>query len=127
MSDMVARCFRRILAKRMEIFLPFNIRQKAFRAGDGTAESVWFLQQLIQKHKDQLSPLNVAFVAVGRRLCRRQESFRLGLAPVDNPGSKTPGCAATAAFVLDRTLLGRMDNHPCGRRAGRGDSWRSRR
>ena len=64
MSDMVARCFHRILAKRMETFLPFNIRQKAFRAGDGTAESVWFLQQLIQKHKDQLSPLNVAFVDV---------------------------------------------------------------
>ena len=64
MSDMVARCFHHILAKRMEIFLPFNIRQKAFRASDGTAESVWFLQQLIQKHKDQLSPLNIAFVDV---------------------------------------------------------------
>jgi len=61
MSDMVARCFHRILAKRMENFLPFNIRQKAFRAGDGTAESVCFLQQLIQKHKDQLSPLNIVF------------------------------------------------------------------
>ena len=40
------------------------IRQKAFRAGDSTAESVWFLQQLIQKHKDQLSPLNIALVNV---------------------------------------------------------------
>ena len=64
MSDMVARCFHHILAKRREIFLPFNIRRKAFRASDGTAESVWFLQQLIQKHKDQLSPLNIAFVDV---------------------------------------------------------------
>jgi len=48
MSDMVARCFHHILAKCMENFLPFNIRQKLFRTGDGTAESVWFLQQLIQ-------------------------------------------------------------------------------
>ena len=64
MSDMVARCFHRILAKRMEIFLPFNIRQKAFREGDSKAESVWFLQQLIQKHEDQLSPLTIAFVNV---------------------------------------------------------------
>ena len=50
MSDMVARCFHRILAKRLDIFMPFNIRQKAFRSGDGTAESVWFLQQRIRKH-----------------------------------------------------------------------------
>jgi len=61
---MVARCFHRILAKHMENFLTFNIRQKAFRSGDGTAESVWFLQQLIQKYKSELSLLNIVFLDV---------------------------------------------------------------
>jgi len=62
--DQIARCFHRILAKHTENFLTFNIRQKAFRSGDGTAESVWFLQQLIQKYKSELSLLNIAFLDV---------------------------------------------------------------
>ena len=33
---------------------------------DGAPESVWFLQQLIQQHKSELSPLNIAFVDVER-------------------------------------------------------------
>ena len=38
--------------------MPCNIKKKAFRACDGTAESVWFLQQLIRKHRADLSQLN---------------------------------------------------------------------
>lgn len=64
LSNMVARCFYKILFKHMENFLPFNISQKVFHSGDSTAESVWFLQQLIQKHKIGLSPLDIAFVHV---------------------------------------------------------------
>lgn len=54
----------------MENFLPFNIRQNAFCSGDSTAESVWFLQQLIQKHNSELSPLNIAFVDVEKAFDR---------------------------------------------------------
>ena len=64
MSDIVVRCFHRILAQRMEIHLPFSTRQKAFRAGDGVADSVWFIQVVIKHHQDNLRPLNVAFVDV---------------------------------------------------------------
>ena len=62
MSDIVVRCFHRILAQRMEIHLPFSTRQKAFRSGDGVADSVWFIQAVIKHHQDSLRPLNVAFV-----------------------------------------------------------------
>ena len=64
MSDIVVRWFHRILAQRMEIHLPFSTRQKAFRAGDGLADSVWFIQAVIKHHRDNLRPLNVAFVDV---------------------------------------------------------------
>ena len=64
MSDIVVRCFHRILAQQMEALLPFNTRQKAFRASDGVADSVWFIQAVIKHHQDNLRPLNVAFVDV---------------------------------------------------------------
>ena len=48
----------------MEIHLPFSTRQKAFRAGDDVADSVWFIQAVIKDHQDNLRPLNVAFVDV---------------------------------------------------------------
>ena len=50
----------------MEASLPFNTRQKAFRAGDGVADSVWFIQAVIKHHQDSLRPLNVAFVDVNK-------------------------------------------------------------
>ena len=49
MLRLVARCFYSILAKRIETFMPCIIKKKAFRAGDGTTESVWLLQKLIGK------------------------------------------------------------------------------
>ena len=64
MSDIVVRCFHGILAQRMEIHLPFSTRQKAFRPGDGVADSVWFIQAVIKHHQDSLRPLSVAFVDV---------------------------------------------------------------
>ena len=64
MSDMVGRCFHRILAKQMEVSLPFNTRKKAFCAGDSIADSVWFIQAVIKHHQDGLRPLNVAFMDV---------------------------------------------------------------
>ena len=64
MSDIVGRCFHRILAKQMEVSLPFNTRKKAFCAGDSIADSVWFIQAVIKHHQDGLRPLNVAFMDV---------------------------------------------------------------
>lgn len=64
MSDLVIRCFHRILAKRMKNLLPFNSRKKAFMAADGVAESVRFLSSVINQHKADLQPVNIAFVDV---------------------------------------------------------------
>ena len=64
MSDIVVSCFHRILAQRMEIHLPFSTSHKAFRPGDGVADSVWFIQAVIKHHQDSLRPLSVAFVDV---------------------------------------------------------------
>ena len=63
-SDIVVRCFHWILAHRMEVHLPFSSQQKAFRAGDGIADSVWFMETVIKHHQDNLCPLSVAFVDV---------------------------------------------------------------
>ena len=63
-SDIVVKCFHRILAQRMQANLPFSSCQKAFRQWDGLADSVWFIQGVIRQHQDDLRPLNIAFVDV---------------------------------------------------------------
>ena len=63
-SNIVVRCFHRIMAQRMEMHLPPSLRQKAFRRGDGIADSVWFMQTVIKHHQDTLCPLNIAFMDV---------------------------------------------------------------
>ena len=63
-SDVMVRCFHWILAHRMEMHLPFSSRQKAFRAGDGIADSVCFMQTVIKHHQNNLCPLSAAFVDV---------------------------------------------------------------
>ena len=63
-SDIVVRCVHRIMAQRMEMHLSISSRQKAFRSGDGIADSVWFMQMFIKHHQDNLCPLSVAFVDV---------------------------------------------------------------
>ena len=70
-SNIVVRCFHRIMAQRMEMHLPLSLGQKAFRRGDGIADSVWFMQTVIKHHQDTLCPLNIAFMDVkgGLRLC----------------------------------------------------------
>jgi len=63
-SNIVVRCFHRIMAQRMEMHLPLSLRQKAFRRGDGIADLVWFMQMVIKHHQDSLCPLNIAFMDV---------------------------------------------------------------
>ena len=63
-SNIVVRCFHRIMAQRMEMHLPLSLGQKAFRRGDGIADSVWFMQTVIKHHQDTLCPLNIAFMDV---------------------------------------------------------------
>ena len=63
-SNIVVQCFHRIKAQRMEMHLSLSLRQKAFRRGDGIANSVWFLQTVIKHHQDSLCPLNIAFMDV---------------------------------------------------------------
>ena len=63
-SNIVVGCFHRIMAQRMEMHLPLSLGQKAFRRGDGIADSVWFMQTVIKHHQDSLCPLNIAFMDV---------------------------------------------------------------
>ena len=63
-SNIVVRCFHRIMAQWIEMHLPLSLRQKTFRRGDGIADSVWFMQTVIKHHQDSLCPLNVAFMDV---------------------------------------------------------------
>ena len=63
-SNIVVRCFHRIMAQQMEMHLPLSLCQKAFRRGDGIADLVWFMQTVIKHHQDTLCPLNIAFMDV---------------------------------------------------------------
>lgn len=63
-SDFVIRCFHKVMAQRLERLLPISPRQKAFRAGDGVADNIWLLRNIIRHHQDELKPLNVVFVDV---------------------------------------------------------------
>ena len=49
-SNTVVRCFHRIMAQRMEMHLTLSLGQKAFRRGDGIADSVWFMQTVIKHY-----------------------------------------------------------------------------
>ncbi|KAL9976766.1 hypothetical protein ACROYT_G014096 [Oculina patagonica] len=64
LSDITIRCFHRVLAKRMEKDLPWNTRQKAFRSGDGVADSIWLLQNIIRQHQHTYKPLNIVFLDI---------------------------------------------------------------
>ena len=47
-SDVILRCFHKILASPFEATLPRNTRQKVFMKGDGVADSIWLLQTIIR-------------------------------------------------------------------------------
>ena len=63
-SDIILRCFHKVLASRFETTLPWNKRQKAFVKGDGVVDSIWLLQTIIRQHQRTLQPLNIAFLDV---------------------------------------------------------------
>ncbi|KAL9978052.1 hypothetical protein ACROYT_G015531 [Oculina patagonica] len=54
--DITIRCFHRVLAKRTKKDLPWNTHQKAFRSGDGVADSIWLLQNIIRQHQHTYKP-----------------------------------------------------------------------
>ena len=63
-SDVILRCFHKVLASRFEATLPWNTHQKAFMRGDGVADSIWLLQTIIRQHQRTLQPLNIAFLDI---------------------------------------------------------------
>ena len=63
-SDIIMRCFHKVLATRMETTLRWNRRQKVFMKGDGVADSIWLLQTIIRQHQRTLQPLNIAFLDI---------------------------------------------------------------
>ncbi|KAL9977930.1 hypothetical protein ACROYT_G015394 [Oculina patagonica] len=64
LPDITIRCFHRVLAKRMKKDLPWNTRQKALRSGDGVADSMWLLQNIICQHQHMYKPLNIVFLDI---------------------------------------------------------------
>ena len=63
-SDVILRCFHKVLASRFEATLLWNTRQKAFMRGDGVADSIWLLQSIIRQHQRTVQPLNIAFLDI---------------------------------------------------------------
>jgi len=63
-SDIILRCFHKVLASRFETTLLWNPRQKAFVRGDGVADSICLLQTIIRQHQRTLQPLNIAFLDI---------------------------------------------------------------
>ena len=61
-SDIMVRCFHRIMAQRKEMHLPLSLHQKAFRSGYRIADLVWFMQTVIKHHQDNLCSLNIVFM-----------------------------------------------------------------
>lgn len=87
MSNIVVRCFHRIMPQQMKMHLPLSLRQKAFQRGDGIADSVWFMQTVIKHHQDSLCPINIAFMDVKKAFdsvfhqCILVAASRLGIPP----------------------------------------------
>ena len=73
-SNIVVRCFHRIMAQRMEMHLPLSLRQKAFRRGDGIADSVWFMQTYQTSSRYSLPSQH--------SLYGRQEGLQLCISPI---------------------------------------------
>ena len=63
-SDIILRCFHKVLASRFETSLPWNTHQKAFVKGDRVADAIWLLQTIIRLHQRTLQPLNIAFLDI---------------------------------------------------------------
>ena len=55
-SSLLTRLYHRIVAKRIEALCPCSERQKAFRRGDGIAENVFLVDQLIRDHTLRKTP-----------------------------------------------------------------------
>ena len=86
-SDIILRCFHKILASQLEATLPWNARQKAFVKGDGVADSIWLLQMIIRQHQRTLQPLNIAFLDIKKAFdsvsheCVLLAARRMGVPP----------------------------------------------
>lgn len=63
MSSLVARWFHKVLAKRLET-LPFNARQRGFRAGDGLLDNTRLLRSAIKNRQSRCLPTHLVFVDV---------------------------------------------------------------
>lgn len=66
MSDLIIRCYHKLMAKRLGEQLPFSDRQKAFRKGDGLAENVLLLSAIIDYHTKNRIPLNIVFLDIAK-------------------------------------------------------------
>ena len=67
-ASYVIRTFHKIMENGLGSTLPWNVRQKAFMKGDGTAQKVWLLKNIIEEHKNSLTPLCLAFVDLKKAL-----------------------------------------------------------
>ena len=122
MSDIVVRCFHQILAQQMEIHLPFNTRQKAFRAGDGVVDSVWFCQAVLKHHQESLKLLNVAFVDVKKAFdLASHQSILVAAARLEEPPPFLGYICELYSNLVTTLRIGSQRSDPI--KLGRGVRW----
>jgi len=87
--------------------------EPAAEASNEVVDPTW-AEDLLEVLRDTQCDPKTSPLSMSRKLSIRSRTIHY-------PGSKTPGCPPPVAFVLDLTLLGRMDHHLCGWRMERGD------
>ena len=65
-SAIICRQFHRILASRLESFIPLLPGQKAFRRGDGLADNAVILRSILRDHCAKAQRVCVAFIDVAK-------------------------------------------------------------
>ena len=66
LSSILCRLFHKIIARRIEVSIKLDIRQKAFTRRDGIAENIFLLQNIIYQHKQKLKLLSLCFLDVSK-------------------------------------------------------------
>ncbi|KMQ89970.1 reverse transcriptase [Lasius niger] len=62
----LVRSLHKILAKRMEVLLDIDPRQRAFKSTDGWADNIFLVDTLLRLYRREFRPLNLASLHVGK-------------------------------------------------------------
>lgn len=65
-ASLMIRMLHRILAHRLEVEVPSNPRQKAFKRVDGCADNIYLLDTILKEAKKKIKPVCLAFFDVSK-------------------------------------------------------------